>query len=121
MLSGSESGDLTLHNLHLKKSAVEKYNLPVEVVEGEMLACNFQLDCARSNSDIPPTLLRNLRSYWTFAYYDTLVLSSDQPGPRQDFRCVLARQDERHNTGKPGPQGRRAKGTRSQAGKVEEC
>jgi vacuolar protein sorting-associated protein 13A/C len=29
------AGDLTLHNLHLKKSAVEKYNLPVEVVEGK--------------------------------------------------------------------------------------
>jgi vacuolar protein sorting-associated protein 13A/C len=30
------TGDLTLHNLHLKKSAVEKYNLPVEVVEGHI-------------------------------------------------------------------------------------
>lgn len=28
------AGDLTLHNLHLKRSAVDKYNLPVEVVEG---------------------------------------------------------------------------------------
>ena len=37
-------GDLTLHNLHLKKSAVEKYNLPVEVVEGEMLACLYACD-----------------------------------------------------------------------------
>jgi len=37
------SGDLTLHNLHLKKSAVEKYNLPVEVVEGERYWSSFRL------------------------------------------------------------------------------
>ncbi len=30
------AGDLTLHNLHLKKSAVEKYNLPIEVLEGHV-------------------------------------------------------------------------------------
>ena len=29
------AGDLSLQNLHLKKSAVEKYNLPVEVIEGK--------------------------------------------------------------------------------------
>lgn len=33
---GIMSGDLTLHNLKLKSSAIEKYNLPVDVVEGHV-------------------------------------------------------------------------------------
>jgi vacuolar protein sorting-associated protein 13A/C len=46
------AGDLTLHNLHLKRSAVDKYNLPVEVVEGE---CGHRARL-QANIGLPPIL-----------------------------------------------------------------
>ncbi len=85
------AGDLTLHNLHLKRSAVDKYNLPVEVVEG--VSARHYLTNQLVMLIISSYLL-SIRKHRPSPRNNSMALISYPTHNNRNFRCLPPRQNE---------------------------